>query len=60
MFSYVLLTCDVENVEITVCLEGFRHVRAAAARMCAAWYYLIGIREKSVMLEHKMSTKCMK
>ena len=24
-------------------LEGFRHARAAAARMCAAWYYLTGM-----------------
>ena len=24
-------------------LEGFRHARAAAARMCPAWYYLTGI-----------------
>ena len=45
MFSYVLLTCDVENVEITMCLEGFRHVCAAAAHMYAAWYYVIEIRE---------------
>ena len=32
-----------EVYEITICLEGFRHARAAAARMCPAWYYLTGI-----------------
>ena len=52
---------DLEIVEITVCLDGFRHVCAAAARMCAAWNYLTRILEKkSDMLEQKMSTTCMK
>ena len=43
MFSYVFLTSHLEIVEITVCLKGFRHARAAAARMCPAWYFLQGI-----------------
>ena len=54
MFSYVLCTCDVENVETTVCLEGFRHARAAAARMCPAWYYLtrmVALRTRSKEFE---------
>ena len=33
----------LEIVANTLCLEGFRHARAAAARMCPAWYYLTGI-----------------
>ena len=47
MFSYVLLTGDVENVEKPMGLEGFRHARAAAARMCAAWYYLTGMAPRA-------------
>ena len=47
MFSYVLLTGDVENVEKPMVLEGFRHARAAAARMCAAWYYLTGMAPRA-------------
>ena len=43
IISYVLLKCDVEMVEITICLEGFRHARAAGARMWPAWYYLTGM-----------------
>ena len=31
------------NVKKPLGLEGFRHARAAAARMCAAWYYLTGM-----------------
>ena len=47
MFSYVFLTSHLEIVEITMCLEGFRHARAAAARMCAAWYYLTGMAPRA-------------
>ena len=43
MFSYVFLTSHLEIVEITVCLEGFRHARAAAARMCPACHFLQGM-----------------
>ena len=43
IFSYVLLKCDVEMVEITICLDGFRHARAAGARMGPAWYYFTWI-----------------
>ena len=42
-FSYVLLTSHLEIVEITVCLEGFRHARAAAARMCTSCHFLQGM-----------------
>ena len=45
VFSYVFLTSHLEIVEITVCLEGFRHARAAAAAMCTLPYFLQGIRE---------------
>ena len=34
MFSSVLLMSHFENVENTVCLQGFRHARAADARVC--------------------------
>ena len=43
MFSYVFLTSHLEIVEITVCLEGFRGARAAAARMCPACHFLQGM-----------------
>ena len=42
-FSYVLLTSHLEIVEITMCLEGFRHARAAAARMCTSSHFLQGM-----------------
>ena len=42
MFSYVFLTSHLEIVEITECLEGFRHARAAAAAMCTLPYFLKG------------------
>ena len=42
-FSYVLLTSHLEIVEITLCLEGFRYARAAAARMCTLCYFLQGM-----------------
>ena len=45
MFSYVFLTSHLEIVEITECLEGFRHARAAAAAMCTLPYFLQGILE---------------
>ena len=34
MFSYVFLMSHLENVENTVCSQGFRHARAADARVC--------------------------
>ena len=43
MFSYVFLTSHLEIVEITVCLEGFRHARAAAAAMCTLCHFLQGM-----------------
>ena len=42
-FSYVLLTSHLEIVETTVCLEGFRHARAAAAAMCTLCHFLQGM-----------------
>ena len=45
VFSYVFLTSHLEIVEITECLEGFRHARAAAAAMCTLPYFLQGILE---------------
>ena len=42
MFSYVFLTSHLEIVEITECLEGFRHARAAAAAMCTLCHFLQG------------------
>ena len=30
-----------------MCLEGFRHALAAAARMCAAWSYLTGMAPRA-------------
>ena len=60
MVLQVFLMSPFEIVEITMCLEGFRHAGAAAARMCPACRYLTGIREKRVMLKHAMSTKCVK
>ena len=42
-FSYVLLTSHLEIVEITLCLEGFRYARAAAARMCTLCHFLQGM-----------------
>ena len=44
-FSYVFLTSHLEIVEITVCLEGFRHARAAAAAMCTLCHFLQWILE---------------
>ena len=32
-----------EMIELTMCLKGFRHAHAAAARMCLACYFLQGI-----------------
>ena len=55
MFSYVFLTSHVEIVEITECLEGFRHARAAAAAMCTLPYFLQGILDHWGMEEHEMS-----
>ena len=43
MFSYVFLTSHLEIVEITECLEGFRHARAAAAAMCTLCHFLQGM-----------------
>ena len=43
MFSYVFLTSHLEIVETTVCLEGFRHARAAAAAMCTLCHFLQGM-----------------
>ena len=43
MFSYVFLMSHFEMIEITMCLKGFRHAHAAAARMCLACYFLQGI-----------------
>ena len=43
MFSYVFLTSHLESVEMTVCLEGFRHARAAAAAMCTWCHFLQGM-----------------
>ena len=43
MFSYVFLMSHLEMIEITMCLKGFRHAHAAAARMCLACYFLQGI-----------------
>ena len=43
MFSYVFLTSHLEIVETTVCLEGFRHARTAAAAMCTLPYFLQGM-----------------
>ena len=43
MFSYVFLTSHLESVEMTVCLEGFRHARAAAAAMCTLCLFLQGM-----------------
>ena len=43
MFSYVFLMSHFEMIEITMCLKGFRHAHAAAARMCLVCYFLQGI-----------------
>ena len=43
MFSYVFLMSHLEMIEITMCLKGFRHAHAAAARMCLACHFLQGI-----------------
>ena len=43
MFSYVFLMSHLEMFEITMCLKGFRHAHAAAARMCLACHFLQGI-----------------
>ena len=43
MFSYVFLTSHLEIVQITECLEGFRHARAAAAAMCTWCHFLQGM-----------------
>ena len=43
MFSYVFLMSHFEMIEITMCLKGFRHAPAAAARMCHACHFLQGI-----------------
>ena len=37
------MTSHLEIVEITLCLEGFRYARAAAARMCTLCYFLQGM-----------------
>ena len=37
----------IEIVEKQMVFQGFRHARAADARMWPAWYYLIGIRATS-------------
>ena len=55
MFSYVFLTSHLEIVEITQCLEGFRHARAAAAAMCTLPYFLQGILEIWLWKNTKMS-----
>ena len=43
MFPYVFLMSHFEMIEITMCLKGFRHAHAAAARMCLACHFLQGI-----------------
>ena len=43
MFSYVFLTSHLEIVENTLCLEEFRHARAAAAAMCTLPHFLQGM-----------------
>ena len=43
MFSYVSLTSHLEIVENTLCLEEFRHARAAAAAMCTLPHFLQGM-----------------
>ena len=55
MFSYVFLTSHLEIVEITVCLEGFRGARAAAAAMCTLSYFLQGILKGWLCQNEKMS-----
>ena len=37
------MTSHLEIVEITLCLEGFRYARAAAARMCTLCHFLQGM-----------------
>ena len=37
------MTSHLEIVEMTVCLEGFRHARAAAAAMCTLCHFLQGM-----------------
>ena len=43
MFSYVLLKSDVEILEKPLVFLRISASRAAAARMCPAWYYLTGM-----------------
>ena len=43
MFSYVLLKSDVEILEKPLVFLKISASRAAAARMCPAWYYLTGM-----------------
>ena len=43
MFSCVFLMSHFEMIELTMCLKGFRHAHAAAARMCLACHFLQGI-----------------
>ena len=38
------MTSHLEIVEITLCLEGFRYARAAAARMCTLCHFLQGMK----------------
>ena len=40
---YVFVKIDLEILTKLVVLEGFRHARAADARMWPAWYFLQGI-----------------
>ena len=47
-FSYVFGKVDVEIITKLLVLEGFRHARAADARMLPLWYYLAGILTNQV------------
>ena len=56
MFSYVFLMSHLENVENTVCLQGFRHARAADARVCTLYFlqWIIDVDDKTSMSRRKM------